>query len=57
MHFYKALEGWDPHWDPSAPHSAWATRQGIEVLEGSFIRGRERANLKRVLYISLARSS
>ena len=33
LHFRKALEGWDPIWDSSQPHSKWAQSKGIKVID------------------------
>ena len=48
LHFRKALEGWDPIWDRSMPHSRWALDQGLKVQEGGYFFDGEA--LKRVLY-------
>ena len=55
LHFYHALSGYDHLDDPVAPHTVWATAQGITVQEGSFIRERDRDTLKEALYRSLER--
>ena len=36
LHFRKAMEGWDPIWDRSMPHSRWAQAHGLKK-DGSFV--------------------
>jgi len=48
LHFRKALEGWDPNWDRSMPHSRWAKAHGLNVQEGGYFLDGEA--IKRVLY-------
>jgi Fic family protein len=48
LHFRKALEGWDPIWDPSMPHSRWAQDHGLKVKEGGYSLDGEA--IRRVLY-------
>jgi hypothetical protein len=47
-HFKKALEGFDPTWDSSIPHSRWAINRGLKVQDGGYFFDIEA--LKRVLY-------
>lgn len=53
LHFRKALEGWDPVWDKTMPHSRWAVARGLKVQEGGYFADGEA--LKRVLYEHLDR--
>ncbi|MBF4483106.1 hypothetical protein [Dehalococcoides mccartyi] len=36
LHFRKALEGWDPIWNPTMPHSQWAKARGLKVQDGGY---------------------
>ena len=48
LHFRKALEGLDPIWNRSMPHSRWAQAHGLKVQEDGYFLDSEA--IKRVLY-------
>jgi Fic family protein len=48
LHFIRAMEGWDPIWDRSMPHSTWAKTHGLKVQEGGY--SLDSQAIKRVLY-------
>lgn len=53
LHLRRALEGWDPVWDATMPHSRWVQARGLKVEEGGYCFDGE--GIKRALYGHLDR--